>query len=177
MSDGMRPRELLEALNSNKVDVVLIGGVAAALHGTTRVTQDIDIAYASYHENLERLCQVMNALRPHVIGFGGKLSPVELTPAMLKHGPVIHLATDVGRVDLLNRVDGFNSYAAVKKLSESYEYENGKMATVLSIEGLLKAKRCLKRPKDIQDIVELEAIAAARRIEAVTDSDYNGPTF
>jgi hypothetical protein len=169
MSEGMRPRELLEALNSNKVDVVLIGGLAAALHGTTRVTQDIDVAYASHHENLERLCQVMNALHPHVIGFGGKLSPVELTPAKLKEGPVIHLATDAGRVDLLNSVDGFNSYAAVKKLSEPHELGDGQTATVLSIDGLLKAKRFLTRAKDAQDIAELEAIAAARRIEAVTE--------
>jgi hypothetical protein len=145
---------------------VLIGGLAAALHGTTRVTQGIDIAYASHRENLERLCQVINALHPHVIGFGGKLSPVELTPAILKRGPVIHLATDVGRVDLLRNVDGSNSYAAVKKLSELHAFEGGKTAAVLSIDGLLKAKRFLKRAKDAQDIVELEAIAAARRLEA-----------
>lgn len=164
----MRLRDLLDALNRNGVDIVLIGGIAAALHGTTRVTQDIDVAYASYRENLERLCQVINALCPQSIGFGGKLSAIRLTPAMLKAGPVIHLATDFGRVDLLNRVDGFHSYAAVKKLSEIYDLGYGKTAAVLSIDGLLKAKRFLKRPKDVQDVVELEAIAAARRLGAVT---------
>ena len=167
MNPGMRPGDLLDALDSNKVDFVLIGGLAAALHGTTRITQDIDIAFASHRENVERLCQVINTQHPHEIGFGGSLSPIELTPTIVKRGSVVHLATDVGRVDLMSRVDGFNSYAALKKFSQPYEFADGKTCIVLSIDGLLKAKRFLKRPKDAQDIVELEAIAAARRMEAL----------
>lgn len=162
MIKPMRPRELFEALAREGVDVVVIGGLAAALHGTTRVTQHIDIAYASHRGNVERLCAVLNRLHPHAVAFGGALAPVEVRPETLRRETAFHLATDFGRVDLLRSIDGFQSYAAVKHLSAPFELAPNLSVNVLSIEGLLKAKRFLKRPKDVQDIVELEAIAAYR---------------
>jgi hypothetical protein len=36
------PRRLLEALAGEKVDFVIVGGVAFVLHGSTRVTRDTD---------------------------------------------------------------------------------------------------------------------------------------
>ena len=37
------------------VDFILIGGMAAILHGSARVTFDVDVVYSRTHDNIERL--------------------------------------------------------------------------------------------------------------------------
>lgn len=49
---------LIQALTDEKVAFVVIGGVAATLHGSARLTMDLDIAYARSPENLERLLRL-----------------------------------------------------------------------------------------------------------------------
>ena len=156
----LRPTELLSALNREGVDYVLIGGLAAAIRGTTRVTRDIDIAYATPSRNLERLCEVLNRFEPRRIRLGVASDTITmLSPELLKHDGVLQLSTTLGEVDLLNLVDGFKSYGGVKKLSEPCDLPNVSGSVyVMNIDGLLKAKRAMNRPKDRQDIVELDAI-------------------
>ena len=166
----MQPAPLLAALATEGVDFVLIGGLAATIRGTTRVTRDIDIAYATHLQNLERLCSVLNRYEPQRIDLGQHGAPMTLTPSLLKQYGVLQLSTSLGEVDLLNRIDGFKSYSAIKSLSENYALPHGAGAiAVLSIDGLLKTKRAMKRPKDQQDIVELEAIKQAQAIEYTTE--------
>ena len=40
-------RDLLRALGTTGVDFILVGGVAAAAHGSGRLTQDVDVASGS----------------------------------------------------------------------------------------------------------------------------------
>ncbi|MEO9169695.1 MAG: hypothetical protein ABI282_11310 [Candidatus Baltobacteraceae bacterium] len=154
---------MLEALAVNEVDYVLIGGLAAAFHGTTRITRDIDIAYATHRANLERICRVMNAFEPRrvVLGKpeGGVLS---LTPEILKRNPALRILTTVGEIDMLDKIEGFATYGLVKTHAQAGDI--GFPVIVLSIEGLIKTKTALKRPKDTQDIVELEAIREAQSL-------------
>lgn len=166
----MQPAVLLPALVAEGVDFVLIGGLAANIRGGTRVTRDIDIAYATHASNLQRLCDVINRFEPQRIDLGRPHGGIiTLTPELLKRQGVLQLSTSVGEVDLLNQIEGFKSYGAIRTLSEDYVLPNSAGAVaVLSIDGLLKTKRYMNRPKDVQDILELEAIAAARRIESVT---------
>jgi len=48
-------RSLLESLGRNEVAFVIIGGIAATLHGSARLTFDLDIVYERAPDNLERL--------------------------------------------------------------------------------------------------------------------------
>ena len=40
--------------------IVVVGGLAANVHGSQRVTKDIDIAYLSESHNVLKLCAVLN---------------------------------------------------------------------------------------------------------------------
>ena len=53
---------LLRALTSADVEFVLIGGVAATVHGSARLTRDVDVIYRRSAENHARL---VRALAPH----------------------------------------------------------------------------------------------------------------
>ena len=174
----MRPREVLGALIDEKVDFVLIGGLATMIHGGTRVTRDIDIAHATHRGNLERLCRALNRFEPRRIVFGEPTGRVmKLTPELLKRNGVIQLATTAGEVDLLDKIEGFASYSYVKTLSEIQKL--GVPVPVLSAEGLIKTKRAMNRPKDIQDIAELQAIQEARELTAERGASFRlrGPGF
>jgi hypothetical protein len=164
----MRPRELLGALVDEDVDFVLIGGLAAALHGTTRVTRDIDIAYSTTSANLVRLSRALNRFAPRRLVLGRPQGGViEITPALLKRERTLQLATSVGEVDLLSSIEGFKSYGFVKRKAEVRDV--GIPVPVLSIEGLVRTKKAMNRPKDQQDIVELQALDEAQRLSAPED--------
>ena len=49
-----------------KVDFILIGGMAAILHGSARVTFDVDVVYSRTHDDIERLTTALEAHRPYI---------------------------------------------------------------------------------------------------------------
>ena len=55
--------DLFSALHRHKVDYVLIGGLAVALHGVERNTMDIDISVVVSPENLAHLISAARELR------------------------------------------------------------------------------------------------------------------
>ena len=57
---------LLRALVDGKVDFVVIGGVAAVLHGSARLTFDLDICFANDATDLEALGTVLTLSLIHI---------------------------------------------------------------------------------------------------------------
>jgi hypothetical protein len=51
--------DLLRALASAEVEFILIGGVAAAAHGSARSTQDLDVVYSRTVANLVKLVEAL----------------------------------------------------------------------------------------------------------------------
>lgn len=49
--------ELIRALSGSGVKFVLVGGVAATLHGSASLTQDVDVVYARDEDNLSRIAR------------------------------------------------------------------------------------------------------------------------
>ena len=56
---------LLSALFKERVSFVVIGGIAATLHGSARLTNDLDIAYQRSPENIERLATALAPFQLH----------------------------------------------------------------------------------------------------------------
>jgi len=54
------------ALCDAGVDFVVIGGVAATLHGSAYVTFDLDICYSSASANLKRLKEALAPFHPGI---------------------------------------------------------------------------------------------------------------
>ncbi len=161
----MDPDALFAALNEASVDYVVVGGLAANLRGSQRVTKDIDIVYSTEPTNLRKLCAVINAIEPRIIVLGQpEGSRLTLTPQHLKRYPLLQLSTKFGEVDLLSAIAGFKSYDAIKKASNTVDVD-GRSIPMLTLAGVIKSKRALKRPKDIDDIHQLEAVAELEHIE------------
>ena len=60
--------KVLRRLVESDVRFILIGGVAAIVHGAARLTQDIDFLYSREPHNLERLVAALAPLEPYPRG-------------------------------------------------------------------------------------------------------------
>lgn len=79
------------------------------LHGSARVTQDLDICYARDDENLRRLSQALAPYSPTLRGAPPEL-PFRLDPPTLRAGLNFTLQTAAGDVDLLGEVSGVGCF-------------------------------------------------------------------
>ncbi len=64
----MQFKTLLAALAANNVEFVIIGGLAATLHGSARVTYDLDIVYNRTPENLTKIVAALSPYQPYLRG-------------------------------------------------------------------------------------------------------------
>jgi hypothetical protein len=103
----------VQALCDAGVDFVVIGGVAANLHGSAAVTFDLDICYSRSSINLPRLVQALAPFHPRPREFPTEL-PFVWDAATLRNITVLTLDTDLGKVDLFAEILGVGSFEEVK---------------------------------------------------------------
>ena len=143
-----------------RVDFVVIGGVAAVLHGSARNTFDLDICFAGDPDNLEALGSTLVGLRAKLRGVR---EPVAFVPdaASLNRVDVLTLTTDAGDLDVLRVPSGAPRYDVLRSHADRYDV-GGFEVRVASVEDLIAMKSAAGRPKDLSDIDELEAILRLR---------------
>ncbi|MBI4561471.1 MAG: hypothetical protein HY724_05455 [Candidatus Rokubacteria bacterium] len=153
--------KLLRALHQHRVEYVLVGGVAGAAQGATRLTFDVDLCYARTRENLERLASALAPFRPYLRGTEPGL-PFSLDAATLRAGLNFTLTTDIGDIDLFGELQGLGSYEAVRRHSQALDLF-GLPCQLLTLEGLILNKKAVGRPKDLDALRELEALRELRQ--------------
>jgi hypothetical protein len=153
---------MLGGLTKNKVRFVVIGGVAAAVHGSSRVTNDLDICYdAGDRGNVDTLAKLLAKWEAYPRGVEKNL-PFIMDERTLRGAPVMTLATTEGDIDVMDRVAGVGDYDAARKHSERIS-ALGVSFRVLDLPSLIKAKRAAGRPRDFEHLPELEALLALQR--------------
>jgi len=150
---------LLGRLADHDVAFIVVGGVAAILHGSARVTYDLDVVYARDPENLEALAAALADLNPYLRDAPPGL-PFTLDAATLAHGLNFTLSTDRGPLDLLGEIVGGGTYEDLLPTSRRVDLGFGEFR-VLELEKLIDVKRAAGRPKDLEAIAELETLADA----------------
>jgi predicted nucleotidyltransferase len=153
-------RALFGVLAEAGIEYVLVGGVAATVHGSARLTQDVDIVYSRSKRNLSRLENALAPHHPYLRGAPPGL-PFEWSAATLERGLNFTLVTDLGAIDLLGEIVGGGGYEALVAHSEPVELF-GYAVRCLDLETLIAVKRAAGRPKDIEALAELEVIREER---------------
>jgi hypothetical protein len=149
-------QRLIDALAENRVEFVVIGAVALVLHGSPRVTQDLDICYARNPENLERLAAAVAPFRPSLRGAPPGL-PFTFDARTLQAGLNFTLVCAAGDFDILGEVQGVGGYEQVAADAVPMEVY-GHRILVMSLSALQKAKRSAGRLKDLPDLAEIEKL-------------------
>jgi hypothetical protein len=151
----------IAALVEAEVRFVVIGGVAAGLHGAGRATYDLDICYDPSEDNRLRLAGLLSEWGAYLRGVEPGL-PFTMDARQLLIAPVMTLTTSMGDLDVMDRVAGVGEFDAV--LAQSVETRVGEVAfRILDLPALLAAKRASARPKDLAQLPELEALLELRQ--------------
>ena len=154
--------ELIPLLVQAQVEFIIIGGVAARVHGSARLTEDLDIAYRRIPENIQRIVQALAPYDPYVRGAPRGL-PFQWDERTIHNGLNFTLTTTLGSIDLLGEVTGGGTYDHLLPHSVIREFY-GQQCWCLDVETLIRVKRAAGRPKDFEAIAELEAILEERQL-------------
>ena len=155
---------LLGALVGRRVEFVIVGGVAATLHGSARLTADLDVVYERSSRNIGRLVTALAPLAPYLRGAPPGL-PFRLDATTIVAGLNFTLTTSEGPLDLLGEISGGMRYADLLTHSRVVGLF-GYRCRVIDLDTLIENKRAAGRPKDLEVIAELEIIREERESES-----------
>ncbi|HET8775738.1 MAG TPA: hypothetical protein VFP80_18215 [Thermoanaerobaculia bacterium] len=158
-----RLETLLTALGQEGVSFVIIGGIAATIHGSARLTNDLDIVYERSAANMERAARALAPFQPYLRGAPAGL-PFRWDAPTIRAGLNFTLRTAEGDIDLLGEVTGVGSFDDVFRQSVEFELF-GATYRVINLDALIVAKRAAGRAKDLEVVAELEAIREERMHE------------
>jgi len=155
------PTRLLKRLSDADVDFVVVGGVAVVAQGYPRLTNDLDICYATDQANLDRLGALLVAIEAKLRGVERDVGFVPDGRA-LRQAQILTLSTREGELDLLVAPPGAPAYATLRRRADRIEVA-GARVLMASIEDLLAMKRARGRPQDLIDVEALEVVLRERR--------------
>lgn len=121
--------QLLKLLVSHDVQFLIVGGIAAAVHGSARSTTDLDVVYSRERSNLEKLVTAIAPIKPYLRGAPVGL-PWRWDLATLRKGLNFTLTTTLGDLDLLGEVAGGGSFKDLAAHSQSVEVFGSKCLCV-----------------------------------------------
>jgi len=157
-------QRLLRRLNERNVEFVVIGGLAMITQGSATVTEDLDLCYQRDDQNIVALVDSIAPLHPALRDAPPGL-PFRFDLPTVRAGLNFTLTTDLGDVDLMGEVIGIGNYERVRLLAEPHEVF-GITVAVLSLDGLIAAKRAAGRIKDQLHLLELEELRKLRDRQA-----------
>jgi predicted nucleotidyltransferase len=148
--------QLLPALSRAGVELIVVGGVAAIVHGSSRLTQDLDVVYRRTPENIDRLTTALRPFAPYLRGAPPGL-PFRWDSETIRRGLNFTLVTSAGDLDVLGEIAGDGTYETLLPHSRKVSVF-GIECYCLGLDRLIQAKRDAGRPKDLEAIAELEAL-------------------
>lgn len=140
-----RLQDVFSSLQKRQVRYVVIGGIAAVLHGVPRATFDLDILIEPTPDNAQRLLDAL---------LDAGLGTASLTTAESLLAREITLFQDRVRIDVQTSTPGLTfSDAWQRKGTMSYQDQP---FYVVSREDLIASKRAAGRSVDMEDVRLLE---------------------
>ena len=137
--------EFLKLLNDHRVEYLLVGGFAVAIHGYPRATADMDVWVARNRANAER---IVSCLRE----FGFDMP--DLVPELFEDPDrIIRMGEAPLRIEILMDLDGVAFDDCYSRADE--QIVNGSPVPVISLNDLKVNKRASGRSKDHDDLENL----------------------
>jgi hypothetical protein len=151
-STDFDPTRMLSTLDEFDVQFVLIGGMAAVLHGDVGVTVDLHVVPNREDENLERLARALCALGARIRTESEPEGlPFDCSAAFFRHlspDAMVNMTTKAGDLDVTFRPSGTEGFADLRR--DALEIEAGDRLTILvaSLEDVIRSKEAAGREKD-----------------------------
>jgi len=144
----LQPDEIFGCLDRHGVSYVLIGGLAAVLHGSPLPTVDVDICPLQEPDNLDRLAAALEELDARVRAADspeGLAFPREAT--FLGSVQLLNLQTRFGDLDISFLPAGTEGFPDLTVHAVEMNIQGSKVA-VAALEDVIRSKEAANRPKD-----------------------------
>lgn len=151
------PVGAITALVDAGVDFIVVGQLAAVLHGHPEATIDLDVVPRQDLENAERLIAVLVDLGAVVVDPNGE--PTNAPPEerdLLGWQRVLETNTSLGPIDIVPFAIGVGSYTDLITNSSRVDIE-GREVWVASLDDVIASKEAAGRPKDLRRLPTLRA--------------------
>ena len=158
--------EILSQLHDHHVDFVIVGGVAAALHGSSRVTFDLDVVPNLTEKSWQAAVDLLLSLgaRPRIPESLERIRDIEQVRGWQRDKGMLALnfRTPDGSTEVDLLVSESDRFTVLRERAVQVTLDQ-RTFFVASIDDLIAMKRHAGRPQDLLDIAQLQAIQ--KRIE------------
>jgi hypothetical protein len=153
-----QPEEIFRVLDHHQVEYVVIGGVAATLHGSNLRTGDVDICPARDEANLTRLAKALREVNARIRTQGVPEGlPFACDAGFLAQVDLLNLVTRYGDFDISFIPAGTTGYEDLKRGAVRVDLDPV-IVPVASLEDVIRSKKAAGRPKDLQQVPVLETL-------------------
>ena len=145
---ALQPDELFACLDRHGVQYVLIGGLAAVLHGSPLPTLDVDICPSRTPDNLGKLAAALEEIDARIRTSDapdGLRFPRDAV--FLARVDLLNLVTRLGDVDLSFTPSGTTGFDDLSRHAVPMHIRDATIA-VASLEDVIRSKEAANRPKD-----------------------------
>ena len=165
-SAPLDPERLIRTLARHGVAYVLIGALAARLHGFPRLTADADITPARDAKNLERLAAALRELDARIFTETVPEGlPFDCSAATLARAGLWDLVTAAGRLDIAFTPSGTGGFDDLQSRAVRFEVF-GVAIFASDLQDIIRSKEAADRPQDRQDVIVLREMLRRRDAEA-----------
>ena len=153
--------EILNALHDRRVDFVIVGGVAAVLHGGSRVTFNLDVVPSLTPDSWETAVDLLWGLgaRPRIPEPLERIRDVEHVRRWRREKGMLarNFCTPDGSTEVDLLVGESDAFDELKQRAVEVTVDQ-RTFFVASIDDLISMKQRAGRPQDLLDIAELRRI-------------------
>lgn len=147
MPASFDPEAIIRTLSDHKVDFILIGALAAYLHGSPLPTLDVDITPRPDLDNLELLSHALRAMDARIRSEGTEPLQFSHNARSLAAVNVWNLTTRYGDVDIAIVPSGTSGYQDLA--AGASEVKLGSVTIMLaSLADIIRSKEAAGRDKD-----------------------------
>jgi hypothetical protein len=135
-------------LNRHRVDYLVVGSEAVAVHGVPRYSQDFDTFIRATCENAERLLAALEEF-----GFGSPAKAIDVD-AWLGKAQALELGRPPNQIHVLAMISGVTfDEALVDHIAGTYGTAR---VRYIGLDALVRNKLAAGRPKDLADVAALQ---------------------
>lgn len=145
------PTEIIRILDQHDVRYVLVGGVAARLHGSPSLTEDIDLTPDRSTDNLRRLAAALDEL-------GARLAVPDREQGLevpldenTFSSPVMKFTTRAGEIDIVLEPAGVGGFERLEPNAVEFEVFDIHIK-VAALDDIITSKEAASRPKDLAQL-------------------------
>jgi hypothetical protein len=160
---AFRPEEIFRCLDKYSVNYVLIGGLAATLHGSALRTGDVDICPARDAANLKRLAAALKHLEAR-IRTPDSIEGLRFAcdAQFLSRVEICNLSTVFGDFVISFQPSGTTGFKDLRQRAVEFDL-GGLIVPTASLDDVIRSKEAAGRPKDLHALPELRALRQETR--------------